>query len=136
MTFNYLKTKEFRRMLFVALIGIVASLITYEIIYYINPFSPKTTISWSMAFIIGIIRQHALHRYYTFEYKISYFKSLYKAFVLDFSVLMLTSGLNWVLSETFNLHHRFVWLLCLLSSAIMSLFFIKNYVFQKMSSPK
>jgi len=133
MTINYFKTKEFRRMLFIAVIGLIASLITYEIIYYINPFSPKTTISWSMAFVIGIIRQHALHRYYTFKYKIPYLKSLYKAFVLDFSVLMFTTVLNWTLSEVFHLHHRLVWLLCLLSSAITSLVFIKKYVFQKVN---
>jgi putative flippase GtrA len=130
MIFNFYKQPEFVRMLIVAIIGALLSFVTYEIVFYLNPWSPKATLSWVIAFIIGVVRQHALHRYFTFSHKTPYFKSLYKAYILDFGGLLYSSGLNWILSNTFKLNHRLVWLCCILSTALISFVFLKKYVFK------
>ena len=127
---NLYRQSECVRMLIVALVGAVLSFVTYEVVFYLNPLSPKATLSWIIAFIIGVARQHALHRYFTFSYKTPYFKSLYKAYILDLGGLLYSSGLNWVLSNTFKLNHRLVWLSCLLSTALISFVFLKRYVFK------
>ncbi|AXG69892.1 GtrA-like protein [Kordia sp. SMS9] len=117
-------------MLIIAVIGAVLGFVTYEIVYYFNPFSPRATISWIFAFIIGIARQHALHRQFTFSHKTSYFKSLYRAYVVDIGALVFSTGLNWLLAEALHLNHRLVWGICLASTALISLVFLKKYIFK------
>ncbi len=131
MFFEFYKQSEFVRMLIVAMTGAIVGFITYEIVYYLNPFSPKSTLSWIIAFIIGVVRQHALHRNFTFQYKTPYLKSLYRAYVVDFGALLCSSCLNWFLSEILNLNHRLTWVICLLSTALISLAFLKKYIFKR-----
>lgn len=128
--FRFFKQSEFIRMLIIAVVGAVLGFVTYETIYYFNPFYPKATLSWFVAFVIGVARQHWLHRYYTFQYKIPYIKSLYRTYIVDFGALFFSSGLNWFLSEVLNFNHRLTWLICLLASALISLMFIKKYIFK------
>ena len=122
---------ETTRMLCIAGIGVILGFITYEIVYYLNPFSPKATVSWTIAFLIGVARQHALHRHFTFLHKTSYFKSLYRAYVVDIGALAFSTGLNWFLIEICHMHHRIVWGICLLTSALISLVFLKKYIFKR-----
>lgn len=130
MTFGLYKRSEYMRMLIIAVIGAVLGFITYEIIYYLNPFHPKATLSWITAFIIGVARQHALHRRFTFFHKVPYFKSLYKAYVVDLGALLYSSILYWFLSEFLHLDHRLTWVVCLLSTALINVLFLKRYVFK------
>ncbi|MEM6717911.1 MAG: GtrA family protein [Bacteroidota bacterium] len=124
------------RMLIIALLGVLLGFITYEIVYYLNPFSPKATVSWVLAFLIGVARQHALHRRFTFLHKGSYLKSLYRAYVVDIGALLFSTGLHWFLAEMLGLHHRLVWGICLLLTALISLVFLKKYVFKRECHPK
>ena len=130
---KYIKSKEFTRMVSIAILGAIIGFITYEIIYYFNPFSPKATLSWILAFIIGTARQHALHRHFTFLFKTHYWESLYRAYILDFGVLVSTSALNWFLTEIIHVDHRLAWFSCLVLTAIMSLIFLKQFVFKKVN---
>ncbi|WP_299111176.1 GtrA family protein [uncultured Winogradskyella sp.] len=131
MVYIFYKQSEFVRMLVIAILGAILGFITYEIIYYLNPLSPKATISWTIAFLVGVIRQHALHRHFTFLNKAPYFKSLYKAYIVDLGVLIFSSALNWFLIETLYLNHRLTWLICLLLSSLISMIFLRNYIFKK-----
>lgn len=124
------KQSEIFRMFIIAGIGVVLGFLTYEVIYYFNSFSQKATLSWMIAFVIGIVRQHALHRYFTFAHKGSYVKSLYKAFVVDIGALVFSTVLHLFLVEVVHLHHRWVWGICLLSTALISLVFLKVYIFR------
>lgn len=130
---KYIKSKEFTRMVSIAILGAIIGFITYEIIYYFNPFSPKATLSWILAFIIGTARQHALHRRFTFLFKTHYWESLYRAYILDFGVLVSTSALNWFLTEIIHADHRLAWFSCLVLTAIISLIFLKQFVFKKVN---
>ncbi len=130
MAYNFYEQSEFIRMLIIAIIGAVIGFITYEVVYYLNPFSPKSTLSWIVAFVIGVARQHALHRCFTFLYETDYFKSLCRAYVVDLGALLYSSGLNWFLSEILNFNHRLTWVFCLLSTALISWMFLKKYIFK------
>ena len=130
---KYIKSKEFTRMVSIAILGAIIGFITYEIIYYFNPFSPKATLSWILAFIIGTARQHALHRHFTFLFKTHYWESLYRAYILDFGVLVSTSALNWFLTEIIHVDHRLAWFSCLVLTAIIGLIFLKQFVFKKVN---
>ena len=126
----YRRFPENIRLVLTAIIGALIGFITYEIIYYFNPISPKASSSWFLSFIIGVVRQHGLHRWLTFSHKTSYWKSLYRAYVMYSGSLLITSGFNWVLTEVVLLNHRIAWGCCLLMTALISLIFLKKYVFK------
>ncbi len=124
-----LKT-EHSRLIFNACFGAVLGYFTYEIIYWMNPFVPKATSSWMLAFLIGVMRQHALHRYYTFRSTSPYLLSLFRAYLMYSGSLVLGAALNYVLIEILHFHHRIGWIACLLITAAISLFFLKRFVFK------
>jgi putative flippase GtrA len=127
---KYRKLPELIRLSITAIIGAFTGFITYEIIYYLNPLHPKASTSWFLAYIIGVARQHALHRWLTFNHKASYWKSLYKAYIMYSGSLLVSSALNWFLTEILYLNHRLAWACCLLTTALISLVFLKRYVFK------
>jgi hypothetical protein len=57
----------------------LATVGTYEIIYWFNPFEPRATTSWAVSFLIGVTRQHGLHRMLTFTHQSPYWPSLGRA---------------------------------------------------------
>ena len=128
--FAYKRFPENVRLILTAIVGALIGYITYEIIYYFNPFSPKASSSWFLAFIIGVARQHALHRWLTFSHKTSYWKSLFRAYIMYSGSLFISSGLNWFLTEIVSLNHRLAWGCCLITTALISLIFLKKYVFK------
>lgn len=127
----YRKFPENVRLVLTAIIGASFGYITYEIIYYLNPITPKASSSWFISFIIDVVRQHALHRWLTFSHKTPYWKSLGRAYILYSGSLLFTSGFNWLLTERILLNYRIAWGCCLLLKALISLVFLKNYVFKK-----
>ena len=126
---KYKSLSEFKRMVLTAIIGAVLGLITYEVIYFINPIIPKATSSWFIAFVIGVVRQHGLHRWLTFDEKPPYLSSLLKAYIMYSGSLIMSTSLNWFLVESIYLNHRLAWLICISMNAVVSLFFLKKFVF-------
>ena len=126
---SFRKLPENTRMVLVAIVGVLIGLITYEIVYFFNPFEPKATSSWFIAFIIGIARQHGLHRSFTFSHKTVYWRSLFRAYIMYSGSLLIGTGLNWFLTEVMFVNHRIAWACCLLTTALISFFFLKKYVF-------
>jgi putative flippase GtrA len=113
-----------------ACLGALIGFVTYEIIYWINPIDPRASTSWFIAFVVGVARQHALHRWLTFSHPTPYWKSLGRAYVMYSGSLVVTSALNWGLTEQLLLNHRLAWAICLLVTALISLVFLKRYVFR------
>ncbi len=130
MVSKYHNLPENVRLILTAIIGALVGLITYEIIYFLNPMEPRASSSWFIAFVIGVARQHALHRWLTFLHKTSYWKSLAKAYVMYSGSLFVTSALNWILTEELLIHHRIAWGLCLIATGLISLIFLKRFVFK------
>ena len=121
---------ELVRMSIIAVLGAGISFLTYEIIYFFNPFSPKASTSWLMAFIINIARQHALHRWFTFSKPAKYWSSLFRAYIMYSGSVFLSSVLNWALTEHWSINHRVAWVICTLLIGAFSFFFLKRFVFQ------
>lgn len=113
-----------------AILGAGIGYVTYELIYYFNPVQPRASSSWFLAFVIGVARQHALHRWLTFLHKTPYWGSLRRAYVMYSGSLLVTSLFNWVLTEHFQLSHRLAWFICLLLTGLISLVFLKSFVFR------
>ena len=124
------KRPELERVAVAAAIGTVLAWLTYEIAYFINPFEPRATISWTAAFMIGIYRQHHLNRTLSF-YKStrSYSGSLSREVLAAFVVLLIGAGLNYWLTSLWALHHRAAWAICLVSVAAIEYGLMRFFVF-------
>ena len=128
------KLPENIRMVLVAILGALIGLITYEIIYFINPFEPRASSSWFAAAVVNIARQHSLHRWLTFTYKSNYWRSLRRAYIMYSTSLLVGVVLNWFLVERLHVNHRLAWAICLIITASISFFFLKRYVFKQKES--
>jgi putative flippase GtrA len=118
-----------------AILGVAIGYFTYEIIFNVNPIEPKATVSWCLAFFIGVARQHALHRWLTFVHKPPYWKSLFRAYAMYSMSFALGSCLNWIFVERLLLNHRMAWFLCLFVTTAISFFLLKKYVFKQPTHP-
>ena len=127
---KYHKLPEPVRIAGTAAIGLVIALITYEIIFVLNPFEPRAAISWLVAFSIGVARQHALHRWLTFTQHVAYWPSLGRAYVMDSGAAIISTGLNWMLTEIWGINHRLAWLICMTMVAVLNYVLLKRYVFR------
>jgi putative flippase GtrA len=123
--------RELVRVSIVAAFGTVLAWWTYEIVFFLNPLEPRATVSWVIAFTIGVFRQHHLHRTLTFPAtKLSYGDSLWRDGAASVVILAASAGLNFVLNERLGLHHRVAWLICLTSVAGFEYMLMKLFVFR------
>jgi putative flippase GtrA len=117
------------RLAIVAVLGALIGLITYELIYWINPFQPRASVSWLTSFAIGVPRQYSLHRWLTFGADLPYGPRLARAYVLYAAIAVVTTGLNWLLVEQLNVAHRLAWLACITTTGLINAFVLKPLVF-------
>ncbi len=123
------------RVAITATIGTVLALITYEIVFWINWAEPRATMSWVIAFIIGIFRQHHLHRTLSFpQNALSYGGSLRRDFVASIGIAVLSTGLNFVLTQPAEVHHRIAWASCVVFVAAFEYLLMKFFVFPRRRS--
>ena len=129
------KRPELARVGVVALIGTVLSWVTYEVVYFLNPFEPRATTSWAVSFTIGVFRQHHLHRKLTFPHTgVPYCSSLKRDIVASLIVIILSTALNFALTEVGKVNYRVAWAICLVSVAAVDYTLIKLYVFRRLTS--
>jgi putative flippase GtrA len=124
------------RVAMVALIGLPLSWVTYEIIFFFNPLDHKATSSWFLSYLIGIFRQHHLHRCFSFpDTGLAYNASLLRDATSSVTLLILGSVLNWILVEAFALNHRLAWLVCTATIAAATVILLKKFVFKSNRDP-
>lgn len=122
---------EVERAILVAIIGAALSFITYEIVFWINPFEPQATISWVVSFGIGAIRQHHLHRWISFpDSKARYRLSLSRFFFVSILIASISTASNWLLTQTLDVHHRAAWLICITLVGVLNYLAMKLYIFR------
>ena len=130
MVVAYHQFSEPVRMMLTAMIGAGIGWITYEIIYRLIPtFSYRATTSWALAFTIGVVRQHALHRTLTFAEHTPYLSSLGRAYLFYALAAFCGVFLNYTLTMRLGKNHHIAWLACLLLTGLLSFFFLKRMVF-------
>jgi hypothetical protein len=119
------------RIIMTAFIGAPIGYVTYLILYAINPLEPRATISWFIAFLINIGRQHGLHRWLTFDKPGPYGPSLRRAYVMYSGSAVATTILNWLLTVRYGINHNLAWLACVGLTGLISLGFLKRFVFRQ-----
>ncbi len=127
---SYHQLPEKVRLVLTATLGATIGWVTYEVLYWLNPLTRyRATTSWGLSFLVGVARQHGLHRWLTFTHKSPYWRSLGRAY-LYYSVSALLGALtNYYLTVILGVHHRLAWLVCLGFTALISVFFLKRLVF-------
>lgn len=116
----------------VAAIGTVASYITYEVVFFVNTLEPRATTSWAMSFVIGVFRQHHLHRHLSFPKTTARYEiTLQRDWLASSIVLIFGVGLNYFLVEGLSLHHRIAWGICVVTAAGIEYGLLKFFVFRK-----
>jgi putative flippase GtrA len=126
---RFRRLPEKLRLAIIALLGALLGLVTYELIYWINPFQPRASSSWLMSFAIGVPRQYSLHRWLTFGSDVPYGPRLARAYLLYAAIAALTTGLNWLLVERLGVGHRLAWLACIMTTGLINAFALKPLVF-------
>ena len=132
MVLTYRSMPEFVRMGCTATIGAAVGLLTYEVIYFVMPAWYRATTSWALAFLVGVARQHGLHRWLTFpDDACPYWSSLYRAYGMYSGTFVLGATLNWVLVEQLKMHYRQAWGCCLITTVGVSFIFLRRFVFRR-----
>jgi putative flippase GtrA len=109
--------------------------LTYEIVHLLNPLKPQATTSWVIAFGIGIVRQHHLHRTLSFPKNgVPYGLSLWKDFLASLGIVAASAAVNFALTEISGMHHRTAWAICLASVAVFDYLIMKFFVFSRTKS--
>lgn len=133
---RFRERSEFVKVVIIAVIGTVLSWATYEIVFWVNPFEPRATVSWGMSFTIGIFRQHHLHRTLTFpRNELSYGATLRRDFVASLGIALLSTSFNYLLTEVFELYHRGAWVACALLVAGIEYLLMKTFIFPQRRRP-
>lgn len=128
---------ELARVSITAAIGTVLAWITYEIVHFLNPLEPKATTSWGIAFAIGVLRQHHLHRTLSFPRNgVPYGLSLWRDILGSIGILVASVVLNFVLTQKGGVHHRVAWAICLASVAVFDYLMMKFFVFRSRETPQ
>lgn len=123
---------EIFRVGIVAAIGTVASYVTYEVVFYVNMIEPRATTSWVISFVIGVFRQHHLHRYLAFPKATARYKvTLQREWLASLIVLIFSAGLNFYLTQKLSFHHRVAWATCITSAAGVEYGLLKFFVFRR-----
>ena len=126
------RRREVERVASVALFGTLVSWLTYELIFLINPIEPRATTSWFLTYLTAVVRQHHLHRIISFPGpKANYAATFRRQVVVNGTLLCLGGGLNYVLVEIADMHHRLAWLICMALVATSNYLSMKFFVFRR-----
>ena len=117
------------RLVLTGILGALLGLITYELLYGLNPFARyRATSSWSANWFFSVWRQHALHRWLTFASSAPYLRSLGRAFAFYAASGVLGAWANFQLVSGLGVNHRAAWFICLCGGGLISLLFLKTFV--------
>lgn len=120
----------------VAAVGLLLSWVTYEIVFFLNPYEHKATSSWLVSYVVGVLRQHHLHRRFSFpDSHTTYKTTLLRDILSSVTLLFVGTLLNWVLVGVLHLNHRLAWLICTATIAALTLVLIKAFVFKSGQGP-
>jgi len=124
------------RYLVVGLGGVAIGFVVYNVIYWINPLEPRAATSWFFACMLGVLRQHALHRWLTFHDRpVGYASSLGMTYVAYALGIAGSTALNWWFSDVLGFHHLVAWLVAVGSSVALNYVMLERFAFPAAAVP-
>ena len=119
------------RFVIVGIVGLCISWIFYNVIYFLNPLeNNRATTSWVLGYLIAVLRQHALHYWFTFTNSTTpYLRSLASAYVAYSAGGVLTTILNYILNETMGMNYQLAWAISATSSAGINYILLSRFAF-------
>jgi putative flippase GtrA len=126
----WLDTRTGLRFILSGVLGILAGFALYRLAYELNPITRyRATSSYIASYLVGIVVQHALHRWITFGTEVSYMKSLRRTFVVYPVVLAITSGINLAIVRGLQWHHLTAFWISVGFSGLLSFVGLRAFAF-------
>lgn len=127
---RYRRLPEPVRLGLTGLLGVALGWATYELLHLANPLRAyRATTSWGAAWIVSVWRQHALHYWLTFSRPGAFGPGLRRAYLLAAGNGALGLAVNLQLTGALGVPHRTAWLIGVGLSGLVSLAFLKRYVY-------
>jgi putative flippase GtrA len=112
-------------------LGILAGFALYGVAYQLNPMSRyRATSSYIASYLVGIVVQHALHRWITFGNEVPYTKSLRRTFIVYPVVLAISSGVNLAIVRGLEWHHLTAFWVTVGLSGLLSFIGLRAFAFR------
>lgn len=103
---------EYMRFLGIATFNTAFFWIMYELLYWLDPFSIyPATFAWAIAYSIGAIEAHYVHRRFTFKSNTTYSESLYWALCVYGAIGVISTISEHFLVYLVDLNHRIAWVI-------------------------
>ena len=117
------------------IIGGFSSLIigwfVYNIIYYLNPLPHRATSSWFIAYLFAVWQQHGMHWKFTFDNRrLPYLESLRNAYGAYSVGLILSTAVNYFLTESAEINIQIAWLISSISGVAFNFVLLRKMSFQ------
>lgn len=126
---------ELARFVLSGALGLLVGFGLYEAAFALLPDNPsRATVAWLLSYLFGIGVQHALHRRIVFGTSASYWTSLWRTYAIYAVGSFLAGGLNLILNEATDWHHRLVWLLTMAVVSLLNFVALKLYAFKGTAS--
>lgn len=131
---TWLDARTAFRFILSGVLGILAGFALYTLAYGLNPVTRyRATSSYIASYLVGIVVQHALHRWITFGTEVPYMRSLRRTFIVYPVVLAITSGLNLAIVRGLQWHHLTAFWISVGFSGLLSFVGLRAFAFSRNS---
>ena len=128
---QWLNLPEKLRFVLVGIGGLCLGWLIYNGIYFLNPLEEnRASTSWAIGYFLAIIRQHALHYFFTFSKSdSSYLKSLIGAFGAYGIGWIITTVVNNIFTSIMEINHQLSFFLTAGVGVIFNYILLKKIAF-------
>ena len=127
---SWLDARTGFRFVMSGVLGILAGFGLYGVAYVVNPITRyRATTSYIASYLVGIVVQHALHRWITFGTEVPYMRSLRRSFIVYPVILVMTSGINLVIVRGLQWHHLAAFWISVGLSGLLSFIGLRAFAF-------
>jgi len=86
----------------------------------------RSTLAWTVSYMISIAWQHSLHRWIVFGSRGDYWKSLIWTYASYTVSLIVSTLMNDVLTQTIKFPHQLAWVLTLGATGVLNYFAVRS----------
>jgi putative flippase GtrA len=123
--------KQVTRFITIGVVGNLIGLAIYAGVYSFVQIKPRAAISWFLSALIGIWKQHGLHRIFTFtDSRGPYFRSLARGYI-GYSIIIISgTSFHWFIVSFIGIYHYYSWLMTKGVMLSFSFFVLRRFVFK------